>query len=169
MWHLPLLHLSVDVPFTCPDSWGYYAILENAIENDRLLAPAVGSEVLLWDSTGMWQRCCTHFLFVKLKKTQHSWKNCSQSFTLTICLRHIVMNFNCLKVTLVLRYRKHLITIVFIEFHTQFITAGISRIYSLSCGHDSHPTLFKSAYCYLQIPDKVSYFRVRSDRSVSTD
>ena len=87
----------------------------------------------------------------------------------TICLRHTVMNFNCLTVTLVLRNRKHLITIVCIEFHTQFNTAGISRIYSLSCGHDSHPTVFKYAYCYLRIPDKVSCFRVRSDRSVSTD
>jgi len=34
--HLLLLYLSVDVPFTCPNSWGYYAILENAIEEDRL-------------------------------------------------------------------------------------------------------------------------------------
>ena len=123
LWHLLLLDLSVDVLFTCPNSWGYYAILENAIEMDRLLAPAVGSEVLLRESTGMWQRCCTQFFFfVKLKKKKHSRKNCSQSFNRTICLRHTVMNFNCLTVTLVLRYRKHLVTILFIEFHTQFIT-----------------------------------------------
>ena len=53
IWHLLLLHLSVDVPFTCPKSWGYYAILENAIEQNRLLTPAVGSEILLWEPAGM--------------------------------------------------------------------------------------------------------------------
>ena len=72
IWHLLLLHLSVDVLFTCPNSWGYYAILENVIEQDRLLAPAVGGHILLWEPTGMWQRCCTQFFFVKLKQQNTS-------------------------------------------------------------------------------------------------
>jgi hypothetical protein len=45
-------------------------LLGNAIEQDRLLAPAVGSEILLWESTGMRQRCCTQFLFVTFKKNK---------------------------------------------------------------------------------------------------
>jgi hypothetical protein len=67
---------------------GDIMLLGNAIEQDKLLAPAVGSEILLWESTGMWQRCCIQFLFFKLKETKHSRKNCSQSFTRTICLIH---------------------------------------------------------------------------------
>jgi hypothetical protein len=79
-------------------------LLWNAIEQDRLLSPAVGSEILLRESTGMWQRCCPQFLFVTLNK-QNTAGRIVHSHLLESFVWDTVMNFNCLTVTLLLRHQ----------------------------------------------------------------
>jgi hypothetical protein len=90
--HLLLLDLSVDVPFTCSNSWGYYATLEC-----NRTGEAIGSSGRQWDPLMGINGDVT------LKKNTAG--RIVHSHLIEPFVWDTVMNFNCLTVTLVLRHQ----------------------------------------------------------------